>query len=251
MNIRTEFIAYLESIKHDGNHYEKLKSCLILEGKKDINTLDEWFEGFIKSLFYKPNEELLFIFGKQNIGKTEFLRRLLPERYKLLYKEQSPNSIDSGSMSNNLLIVTDDFYIGRKEMSRLKSLVSSHNFKTRGKYGLSDFAISKRLCSFAVTSNVPPKDNTGIRRTISLCVKGINQELYNSIDKSKLFAELLEKFRPDKNKEVPGKVFDRNSQFEGLGKFVEYRCCQCGYGIPAEGSKYCQGCLDYNDQCNG
>jgi predicted P-loop ATPase len=97
----------------------------------------KWFVNLIAQVFEEgiPNPLFLALLGEQGTGKTEFLRRLLPQELLTFYSEHPlDKDKDFLIMMGSHLIIMDDELDGwnRTSMSFFKSL-SSSTFITRRK----------------------------------------------------------------------------------------------------------------------
>lgn len=203
-------IEYLESLpKHEDNCKEfdeetgllktpsidAIASCIINDEPKYTNYFfNKWIVGAISAIHGEHSPLMFVLLGnKQGTGKTEFFRRLLPARLRKYYAE---SKLDAGKDDEILMtqkwIIMDDEMSGKskKEIQRLKELTSKDYFSLREPYGRMNVDL-KRLAVLCGTSNFLDilHDPTGNRRIIPVNVKDINRELYNSIDKEKLWAE--------------------------------------------------------------
>ena len=157
--------------------------------------LRKWLVGIAASVYGHISPLLLALSGKQLTGKTCFLRNLFPETIKK-YNVQIKIGTDkdsSAAMCKYLLIVDDELSSkSRMEEKHLKELTSTEFFTYRPPYGRSDIT-KKRIAVLCGTTNDDAvlSDPTGNRRIIPIKVLSIDQEKYNSIDKTALFLEIV------------------------------------------------------------
>ena len=168
-----------------------------------INTNTEFASMFIRKWLISliaahngfPVRYILTLTGEQHNGKTEFLRRLLPQGLQKYYAE---SKLDAGKDDDILmcqkLIVMDDEMGGKSKQDekRLKELASKSVFSLRVPYGRhnEDF---KRLAVLCGTSNENEiiNDRTGNTRILPVEVISIDYEAYNAIDKDELIMECV------------------------------------------------------------
>jgi hypothetical protein len=157
----------------------------------------KWMVGVISAIHGEHSPLMLVLSGdKQNTGKTEWFRRLLPKEWMLYYAE---SKLDAGKddeilMCQKLLIMDDEMGgKSKKEVKRLKELTSKQTFSLREPYGRNNVDLN-RLAVLAGTTNDNEilSDPTGNRRIIPIHVDSIDQELYNSIDKTALWLDVYE-----------------------------------------------------------
>jgi predicted P-loop ATPase len=146
---------------------------------------------------FRPNILQLIFAGKQNTGKSVFFKQLLPEPLK---KYMALSQLDAGKDDQILmcekLIILDDEYSGKSkdDAKLIKRLLSAPYFNLREPYGKQNVTI-KRIASLCATTNETQilNDVTGNRRNLVLEITGkFDFDLYNSIDKEQLFAQLVE-----------------------------------------------------------
>lgn len=173
--------------------YEQLKSCIKIKfhfesgdgtvGCDEVDTgIDDWFRGVIQSLYYRPNHHALILCGQARIGKTEFFRRLVPQ------KEWYCESVRPEFMFNKLICNLDEGFLKYQ-----LSIVEKDDFEVRYPY-TEQITCDKRLMSYCCATNFhrhPRRNNF-----IVLNVESINWEMYNSIDKHLLWIEIFNKFKP-------------------------------------------------------
>lgn len=131
--------------------------------------------------------------GGQNLGKTQFWRRLLPDELQPYYAESkfAKDSDDEVLMCKRILLMNDDFdneFLAKH--SKFKGLTDKFIFTVRKPYGKAHEDL-KRLALIAGTSNEKNllSDPTGNRRIIPINVLKINFAAYNAIDKIDLLME--------------------------------------------------------------
>jgi predicted P-loop ATPase len=196
------------------NEFEKLKKCfeieqLIYENDGVYNFddyldtyLKKWLLGIIGSAYGTYSLMILVITGEQGIKKTEFYRNLLPKDLRKFYAE---SNLDEGKdseilMTKKLLIVDDEFGgKSKKDATKLKRMSSQQTFSIRMPYG----RVSEDLMRLAVlggTSNDAEviNDPTGNRRIIPINLISFDFDAYMKIDKAKLFIELYNEWKSDK-----------------------------------------------------
>lgn len=179
--LKDKFI--IESGIYDGGYYKLLKDCLITSD--DVNKIDVWFEGIVKSIVnYQPNTKLLVLTGHQGVGKSVFLRNIFPDDLDVLFCEVNEPKVD---LIYNKVII--DCHVGK---NFIRDILPSKNPITFYSNGV--FTCDKRLASYCTTWSAPLEfKNT--RRLIMINVNKIDWELYNSIDKTKLWIEIFQKFK--------------------------------------------------------
>lgn len=191
-NIEGEFIS---------PNIDKLASSII----NDIQPYTQYFfrKWLVSSISaaYGEHSPLMFVLSgeTQGKGKTEFFRRLLPNKIRDYYAE---SKLDAGKDDEILMtqkwFIMDDEMSGKskRESQRLKELTSKQWFSLREPYGRINVDLM-RLAILCATSNSKQllHDDTGNRRIIPVPVDDINKEIYNSVDKELLFAEAYQLWR--------------------------------------------------------
>ncbi len=154
----------------------------------------KWLVGMIASV-YGTHSPLMFVLSgsKQNTGKTEWWRRLLPHELGPYYAE---SKLDAGKDDDILMtqkwLIMDDEMDGKSktDQKRLKSLLSKQTFSLREPYGRNNVDL-QRLAVLGGTCNDNEilNDPTGNRRIIPINVLSIDHEAYNKIDKVDVIME--------------------------------------------------------------
>jgi predicted P-loop ATPase len=196
------------------NEFNKLKACFKIEQLLYENDgvyvfdqyldiyLKKWLLGLIGSAFGTYSLMILVIAGEQGIKKTEFFRNLLPKKLRKFYAE---SNLDEGKDSEILMtkkwLIVDDEFGGKskKDATKLKRMSSQQTFSIRMPYG----RVSEDLLRLAVlggTSNDAEviNDPTGNRRIIPINLISFDFDAYMAIDKDKLFIELYNEWKADK-----------------------------------------------------
>lgn len=154
----------------------------------------KWFVGLVSSVYGQHSPLMYVLTGAlQNTGKTEWWRRLLPDDLKHYYAESKLDAEkDDAILMTQRLIIMDDEMGGKSKRAeqRLKELTSKQVFTLREPYGRFNVDLI-RLAMLGGTSNDSGllTDPTGNRRIVPIHVSSIDQELYNSIDKTQVLME--------------------------------------------------------------
>ena len=202
-----DFIRLNNSITRGQELIEQLADCIETPTPNVSKYLTHWGVGMIASIFGRTSPLVLVLAGEtQNTGKTEFFRRLLPPQLSNYYAE---SKLDGGKDDDILLtkklIIMDDEFGGKSklEAKRFKELTSKHSFSIRLPYGRTHRDL-KRLAVLAGTTNDLGliSDPTGNRRILPINVTAVNQQQYNSIDKSALFMAFYDLYQSGFNWEL-------------------------------------------------
>jgi predicted P-loop ATPase len=187
-----DFLKANESVQRSQQIIDELAACIETTTPHVAKYLTHWGVGMIASVYGHTSPLVLVLAGeRQNTGKTEFFRRLLPKPLANYYAE---SKLDGGKDDDILLtkklIIMDDEFGGKSkfEAKRFKELTSKASFSIRLPYGRTHRDL-KRLAVLAGTTNDLGliSDPTGNRRILPINVLGINHTAYNQIDKTALF----------------------------------------------------------------
>jgi predicted P-loop ATPase len=155
----------------------------------------KWLVGMIASIYGSHSPLMLILAGeKQNTGKTQWFRRLLPSDLNKKYFANS--KLDKGKddeilMTQNIMILDDEMAgKSKKEATMMKNITSADYFSLREPYGRSNVKLRRLavLCGSTNTLGIL-NDPTGNRRFLPIQVISINHEAYNKIDKVDLIME--------------------------------------------------------------
>jgi hypothetical protein len=164
------------------------------EWRKELIT--KWMIGILETIYTgSPNILNLVLTGKPNTGKTQFFKRLLPGELKPYFaNSQMDKGKDDEILMTQKLIIFDDEYSGKskQDSKRIKMLLSADSFTLREPYGKKNVTL-RRIATFCGTCNEIEvlNDLTGNRRIIVIeAVDTFNYDLFNSINKTQLFAQI-------------------------------------------------------------
>jgi predicted P-loop ATPase len=187
-----DFLKANESVQRSQQIIDELAACIETTTPHVAKYLTHWGVGMIASVYGHTSPLVLVLAGeRQNTGKTEFFRRLLPKPLANYYAE---SKLDGGKDDDILLtkklIIMDDEFGGKSkfEAKRFKELTSKASFSIRLPYGRTHRDL-KRLAVLAGTTNDLGliSDPTGNRRILPINVLAIDHARYNAIDKTALF----------------------------------------------------------------
>jgi predicted P-loop ATPase len=187
-----DFLKANESVQRNQQIIDELAACIETTTPHVAKYLTHWGVGMIASVYGHTSPLVLVLAGeRQNTGKTEFFRRLLPKPLANYYAE---SKLDGGKDDDILLtkklIIMDDEFGGKSkfEAKRFKELTSKASFSIRLPYGRTHRDL-KRLAVLAGTTNDLGliSDPTGNRRILPINVMAIDHARYNAIDKTALF----------------------------------------------------------------
>jgi predicted P-loop ATPase len=181
-----------------------------------INTIDpefaeffltKWLVAMIASIHGNHSPLMLILQGNQNSGKTQFLRRILPEPLHKYIGEVSPGmkDVDFYLLMTQMLLIIDDECGGKskKDEQHQKSTSSKQFFNIRKPYGRGNVTL-QRLAMLCGTTNLEEilNDITGNRRNIVIDFQGYDFEAYNQVNKTALFMEAYNLYKSGYNYEL-------------------------------------------------
>jgi len=186
--------------KWDGVDYFKKVSEYITLDKDEI---PEFFVSMLKKHLiravlcaqtdYVNRNALVFYSHEQEIGKTSFLRWLVPSE---IYSEENidPNDKDSIlSLSRYLILNMDELdSLNRKELGKLKSFISKGGITKRLPYGRTDEKFERIATIFGSTNKMDILTDETNTRWLILKVKDFNWKGYTKdIDPKMLWAQAV------------------------------------------------------------
>lgn len=199
-----EFFEKNKNIERSTALIDEVALSIDTDTANAIKFFKHWGCGIIASIMGKSSPLVLVLAGeKQNTGKTEFFRRLLPTSLISYYSE---SKLDAGKdddilMCKKIMIMDDEFGGKSKhESKRFKELTSKQSFSIRLPYGRThkDMRRLAVLCGTTNDLNLI-SDPTGNRRIIPINVNGIDHAKYNSVNKDALFMSFFDLYNSDFN----------------------------------------------------
>ena len=192
----TEFIKEFSHLPEKPSIIDEFIDTIPYRDARARMFVRSWLLG-IPALFHgDPVRLFLCLVGTQQTGKTEWIRRMVPDSLKRYYAESSlkREGDDAQIMCSNIIVCDDELEGNSKRDSlKLKELTSKKEFTLRLPYGESIIKL-KRLAALCGTANnfQVINDPTGNTRILPVEFKNrYNFEKYNLIDKDHLFIELF------------------------------------------------------------
>ena len=147
------------------------------------------------------NHQVFTLIGRQGIYKTTFFRLLLPPELRAYFWENAHNTFstkdDHLALAENCLVDIEEVEATtQRELSELKSLITSDTIKERRPYARFRDA-KRRLASLCATGNQQRflTDETGNRRWLCFKVSHIDDPRTWHIDYQQLYAQLRDELR--------------------------------------------------------
>ncbi len=203
---KNEVLDWLENVQCDGLDAvaEMIESIKFKHEELSRQLCCYWLIASIQTLLDSPLPYMMVFTGKQNTGKTEWFRRLMPDNLRHWLVE---NTLDEGKDSEKLMcenwIILNDEYKGSttQDVNKLKDMLSKDWFTLRPPYGRSNMRF-KRIATLCGTSNETSLlyDHTGNRRIFPLEVLGIDFERCNKVDRDRFWGQLYNAW---KNEDLP------------------------------------------------
>ena len=137
---------------------------------------------------------LVMVGQKQGVGKTTFIRNIMPQALADYYIESKLNHNDKDSVKllTQALLLSDDEFGGKahKEAEAFKELSDKAEVTMRVPYGTHNETFRRRAALAGTTNNNDIlKDPTGNRRLIPILVESIDFEGVTSVDAVQLIME--------------------------------------------------------------
>lgn len=237
-----EFFKRMDDLGHEDKHGHILK--LIKSIKTDTPNADlfirKWFVSIISCIYYKHSPLMLILCGEQSTGKTPWFRQLLPLSLRKYYAESKlDKEKDDEILMTKKVMIMDDEWGGKskKDSKKTKGMSSKETFSIRAPYG----HVSEDLMRLAIlcgTSNEFEilNDDTGNKRLLPVNTLQVDWEIYNSIDKDKLFYEAYLEYKGGYHCELSSSevktLNESTEQFKQVS--VEEEMIFKYYGLPGE-----------------
>ena len=182
-------LSYLQPLQGkwkpgDKDYLHELIQTVELEGGEEESTLlddffKRWFVGMVHGWIHMSSTHgtILTFIGSQGIGKSSWMRMLLPPALRAYYKEQmrfrNLDKDDRIQLSECALINLEEIdAMSDSDVNQLKSLVTLDRIRERLPYGKSPVTLP-RIVTFCATGNRGDflTDPTGNRRWLTFTVR--------------------------------------------------------------------------------
>ena len=146
------------------------------------------------------NHQVLIFSGAQGIGKTTWMKRLVPQRLSEYYYGGSINLGNKDTeiqLAENFLINLDELEnLGRKNMSALKEIITKPSIKLRRPYGSVAETMQRRASFMGSINNLEfLTDTTGNRRFLCFEVLSIDKD--HTLDMDLIYAQAYHMYMND------------------------------------------------------
>jgi len=215
---------------HD--HIEALARTVTLQDE-DYRTmfvthLKRWLVGTYACGYFggtngNKNELIFILQGGQGVGKTTFLRRLIPaelEAYRCEHYDVTNKKDMYSILSKSFVCIDEELSsMTKKETEDFKKLLSSESFEFRSVYGRVETNHVRRV-SFCGSTNESSflRDTTGTRRYLVHAVEGLNRDDLARIEFGQVWAQAValheQGFRHYLHGEEVNELQRMNSAFE-------------------------------------
>lgn len=160
----------------------------------------KWFVAMVACVTNKKaiNQTVIVFSGKQGVGKTTWIERLIPRKLKeyMFSGTINPNNKDTLiHLAECMLINLDELEnLNRTEIGTLKELITKTHIRMRKAYGHNNETLPRRA-SFAGSVNTAQflNDTTGSRRF--LCFEVEHIEYTHNIDINMVYAQAIELYK--------------------------------------------------------
>lgn len=159
----------------------------------------KWLIGVVACAIDEPyvNHLIIIFIGKQGVGKTTWLNKLLPKELKehLFMGTIKDNKDSEVHLSECMFINIDEFEtIGRKGLNQLKSKISQQYIRIRRPYGRIQESLVRRASFMAsVNDHKILTDSTGNRRFLVFEVNDI--DFKHNVDMRMVYSQCLHLYR--------------------------------------------------------
>jgi len=215
------FKDYFDNLKKWDNIDHIKNLCSYIKLKEDERELFEFhFKKSLKrtiacALEIAFNKQCFILVGdgRQNIGKSTFIRYLCPPALKEYYTEDLSLDKDGViSLAENFIINIDELAMYQKiELNRLKSFMSKDIIKVRQPYDRRP-TIAKRRASFFATTNETKflTDLTGNVRYVCFKIFSIDFNYSKNINIDDIWAQVYNEYLKDNNGQLTLKELKDN-----------------------------------------
>lgn len=221
------FEVYFENLPkyEDETDYITMLADTVTTTKQDLwrTCFKKWFVAMVACVLDEKqvNQTVIVFSGKQGLGKTTWMEKLMPTQLKeyIFSGTINPNNKDTLiHLAECMLINLDELEnLNRSEIGSLKEIITKTHIRMRKAYGHNNENMPRRA-SFAGSVNTAQflNDTTCSRRF--LCFEVENIEYTHNIDIHKVYAQALklykENFRHWFNQEEIKEINANNEQYQ-------------------------------------
>ncbi len=221
------FEVYFENLSNneDETDYITMLADTVTTTKQDLwrTCFKKWFVAMVACVLDEKqvNQTVIVFSGKQGLGKTTWMEKLMPKQLKeyIFSGTINPNNKDTLiHLAECMLINLDELEnLNRSEIGSLKEIITKTHIRMRKAYGHNNENMPRRA-SFAGSVNTAQflNDTTGSRRF--LCFEVENIEYTHNIDINKVYAQALQLhksgFRHWFNQEEIKEINANNEQYQ-------------------------------------
>lgn len=221
------FVAYFENLpgNEDDTDYITMLADTITTTKQELwrTCFKKWFVAMVACVLDEKqvNQTVIVFSGKQGLGKTTWIEKLMPKPLKEYIFSGTINPSNKDTLihlAECMLINLDELEnLNRSEIGSLKEIITKTHIRMRKAYGHNNENMPRRA-SFAGSVNTAQflNDTTGSRRF--LCFEVEHIEYTHEIDINKVFAQALklknEGFRHWFNQEEIKEINANNEQYQ-------------------------------------
>ena len=219
-----EYFNDLPDFEDEKDYIEELANT-ITTTKQDLWKIcfKKWFVAMVACVIDEKqvNQTVIVFSGKQGLGKTTWIEKLMPKQLKeyIFSGTINPNNKDTLiHLAECMLINLDELEnLNKTEIGSLKEIITKTHIRMRKAYGHNNENMPRRA-SFAGSVNTAQflNDTTGSRRF--LCFEVENIEYTHNIDIHKVYAQALKlyksNFRHWFNQEEIKEINANNEQYQ-------------------------------------
>lgn len=196
-----DYFQDLETNNDEVDYINQLANTVITT-KQDLWQIcfKKWFVAMVACVTNEKaiNQTVIVFSGKQGVGKTTWIERLIPRELKeyMFSGTINPNNKDTLiHLAECMLINLDELEnLNRTEIGTLKELITKTHIRMRKAYGHNNETLPRRA-SFAGSVNTAQflNDTTGSRRF--LCFEVEHIEYTHNIDINMVYAQAIELYK--------------------------------------------------------
>lgn len=197
-----QYFKALPEWNNQTDHINKLISYINYTGKISIEThFKKWIVRAVKCAIDNDyfNKQIFVLIGKQNDGKSTFVRFLVPNELDKYYTENPDFKNKDGeiALAQNFIINMDELAnIGRQDTDKLKTFISKVSTNVRRPFERNTKTESRKASFMGTTNNDEfLTDHTGNVRWLNFKIDGINFDYIKDIDINEVWAQAYKLYK--------------------------------------------------------